>query len=253
MLELNQIAELRAQQSAAFTRELLADVLNEPAQSSLDASAGRLSLDLALLLYALESDRTEIRQCFRQAALHLSRDLAARQPPDPATHRSPCEAEMHINVIASFGTQDDRGRIAGLQPWQYRNPPYPEHAALARYLAALLPYVSGAPLDHAALDAVAAACETDNATKEDRLFLLPSVRGLAAVEARDARAWNLALAQRVAAHQDEARAGDVRLLPQGFICLGGMMLAKLGRDKGMACRATSDYLPLFLLDDEAPG
>ena len=31
-----------------------------------------------------------------------------------------------------------------------------------------------------------------------------------------------------------------------------MMLAKFGLDAELTCRAASDYLPLFLLDEEAP-
>ena len=255
MLKLNRISEDRARENAAATLDLLGRVLAVPVpgdplkRQGFHESAGRVSLKLGLLRYALESDPDVVRQLFRDAAAHLTRALVLRQPPDENTHRGPWEAEEWLNVAACFAKDPDRKAVAKLEPWQYRNPAHREHDALARYLLVLLRHLGGQPLDTAGLLEVIEACGAANAAKESRLFLLPAARGLLAVESQNLDDWNYALAQILSAHGREARSGDLKLLPGGFISFRALMLAKFGLDRGMVCRATSDYLPLALLGE----
>ena len=259
MLKLNGIPEDRARDYTEFTRDLLQQVLSEPAskdergQQSFHERAGRLSLTLGLLLYALEADAEEVRRLFRNAARHLVPALSLRQRPDPGIHWSPWEAEQFINVIVCFGEAADMKVIALLKPWQYRNPVHPEHDGLERYLAILLRYAGGAGVDADALAKVAKACETPSTTKDNHLFLLPATRGLASLAGEDEDNWNYAIVQLLSAHGREARRGDLKFLPDGFISFRALMLAKVGMDQDMECRADSEYLPLFLFEGREPA
>jgi hypothetical protein len=249
MLTLNQISEASSRDNASYARETLQTLVAGPRHANFNEIAGRLSLELGLYLYALEADEAEIRSCFTTAAQYLSLALAGRKQ-DSDADRSPYEAEQFVNVIVCFGNEADCRGIAALQPRQYRNPQHKQHEALAQYLATLLPQLGGGEPSAPALRAVLARCEARTASKEDRLFLAPSVRGLLAVVEEDESAWNLALAQLTAAHAEEARTGDFRLLPDGFVCFRALMLAKLGMDADLYCRAASEYLPVLLLADE---
>lgn len=256
MLKLNRIAEDRAKQNADHTWGLLNRVLSQrvgpeaESRQSYHESAGRLSLKLGSLLYALEANPEEIWNLFRQAAKNLAPALALRERPDPDTHRNPWEAELFINVIGCFGDDEEWAAVATLQRRQYCNPERQDRDAVVRYLETVLRYMGGDEIDTATLAEVVQACGRPAASKEERLFLLPSARGLAAVAAGDEDGWNHALAQIVAAHAREARSGDLKLLPDGFISFRALMLAKFGMDQEMECRAQSDYLPLFLLEYE---
>jgi hypothetical protein len=257
MLRLNGITEERALDNEEFTRDLLRQVLlksapeDREARQSFHESAGQLSLKLGLLSYALERDATEVIRLFEGAAKHLVPALALREPPDPDTHRSPWEAEQFINVIVCFGEGSSAlETIAQLKTGQYRNPLRKEHEALDQYLKVLLKFLGGGTIDVPALERVITACEAAKATKDDRLFLLPSARGLTAIAAEDEDQWNYSIARLLSAHGQEARKGDLKLLPDGLVSLRAMMLAKLGIDNEMECRAESDYLPLFLLEED---
>ncbi len=253
MLKLNRISEDRAREDADATRNLLQRVLarpipqNDQGLQALHESAGRVSLKLGLLGYALESAADSVRQLFQDAAAHLAPALALRRPPDADTHRGPWEAEEWLDVVACFGNDAGRRAVAKLEPWQYRNPSHPEHDALAGYLRILLPQLGGEPVDTSGLREVIEACGAANTAKESRLFLLPAASGLLAAESHNEDDWNYALARILSAHGREARSGDLQLLPSGFISFRALMLANLGRARGMVCRATSEYLPLFLL------
>ena len=247
MLKLNQIAEDSANESVGWMRQSLTRLYDE--SPDFHDSIGGLSLSLGLLLYALEGNDYEIRTRFHAAALHLSLELAQRPPPEPATHRSPYEAELFINVIACFGSAEDRRRVATLQTWQYRNPVRAEHAAQSGYLELLCPYLGGAGLDLKRLGEVVMACGRTVACKEDKRFLAPSAKGLMALETGREAEWNYAMAQVLSAHTREAQSGYFKLLPEGLLCFRALMLAKLGMDRGWDAAANSEYLPLHLLDD----
>ena len=214
--------------------------------------AGRLALKLGLLRYALEADDRVIRGRFREAAAHLTHALVLRPPAESDTHRRPWKAEQFVNVIGCFGSDAERSAVAALREWQYRAPVQAEHETIARYVRVLCGLLGGAPLDAPTLEAltgIADACDAPTAGREEYLYLLPTVRGLLAVHAGDADAWNYALARVVSAHGRDARSGDLELLPDGLVCLRGLLLAKRGLHAGLELRAASPYLPLFLLDE----
>ena len=252
MKELNAIPEDLARENAAFTRELLGDVLSDReaaarGDAAFHESAGELSLQLALFLTALEASRGEVVRMFEQAAAHLAPALALRRPPVEGEHRSPWQGEQWIDVVACWGDAAAIRAVAGLRPWQYRSPARPEHDALALYLGVLLRRLGGAPTDGDALRSVVAACDSGAATREDRLFLRPAASGLIAVEAADADGWNYALAQILSAHAQEAREGDLMRLADGFLSVRALLLAKLGLERGLTLRARSPYLRVDLL------
>lgn len=256
MLTLNQIEEKQAQDNLEWTRELLQEVRARPLSPDprqcqhFHETVGSLSLQLGLTAYALEREADEVHTYLCDAAEHLTQSLVLLAPPELDTHRNPWKAEQILDLVACFGSAQNRAAIAALRADQLRHPVRPEHDALARYLDVLRAHIAGARLDTAALSAVVLSCESPHATKEDRLFLQPGAQGLTALEAHDTASWNHALAQILTSHGQEARDGDLALLSDGFVCLRALMLAKLGVERGLSCHATSVYLPVFLFDLE---
>jgi hypothetical protein len=234
------IEQVRARQAVTFTR---------PQLRRHQETLGRQSMELGLMGYALDLPQDEVRAHFISAAKHLSLALAGRPAPEPDESRNPWEAEQFLNVIGAFGTPEVISRIGALGLWQVRNPPHAATEAVGRYLMALCPFLCGHELDKSALHDVLAACERGNANRDMRRFLLPASRGLLAANARDEEVWNEALAALAAAHAREAQTGDLQLLPAGLMSLRGLMLAKLGLDRGLTCRAVSEFLPVGLLEE----
>ncbi len=249
MLKLNRIAPARLQSRWREGGDELPQLQAlQAGEGGYDAELGELALELGLVGHAIQQDPAPVAAHLRLAARHLSQALALRDEPDPQTHRSPYQAETWLNVVGAFGTEADRLTCAALQAWQLRSPSHAQHQTQAHYLALLQAWFGGKAPDAVRLRAIVVQCEGARASREDRRFVQPACLGLDAVARHDAQAWNLSLAQLVAAHAEEARGGDFKLQAQGLICLRALMLARFGRDGAMQCSVASDYLPLWLLD-----
>ena len=208
-----------------------------------DAARGTLTLDLAIYRLAGGAEPVALRPLFRTAARHLARSLAA----GPAAAPDPWAAQDFLAVVGCFGNAEDRRQARRLDPARYHDPSNPRHDLICRTLGCLAQNLGGARLATAELRLVIAGCGAENASRAERLELLPLVRGLLAIEAKDAGGWNLALAQVTAAHAAEARWGAHRWRATGLVSLNGLMLLKRGLDAGLACRARSGYLPRGLV------
>jgi hypothetical protein len=257
MLKLNKIQEEQAREHLQWARGLLEELRAAPlpntdhAQQKYHENLGTQALQVGLFAYALEYDDSEVIQLLSQAAHHLARSLTLRMPTDPDTSRNPWQTEKFLNVIACFGNPADQSAMVALQVHQLCNPIRPHHEPLLQYLLAVRAGFSEAPFDAAAFSAVVKACDSPQASKDQRLFLLPAARGLLAVATENEDDWNYALAQILTSHGREARRGDLKLLADGFISLRALMLAKWGMDQGLSCHADSEYLPLHLLAENA--
>lgn len=76
---------------------------------------------------------------------------------------------------------------------------------------------------------------------------VPEVELLLALDAKDEKAWNVAITRHVAGHKKTALQGSYKRLNQGIIDLPGLMYAQLGTELGMRCTTISPYLPLYLV------
>lgn len=217
---------------------------------SADESAGRMEMTLAMAGHALAEDGASIVRYFAQSAGHLAAALARRAAPDEGEHRGPYEAELFLNVVGAFGDDNAWQLCARLRPEQLRWPAHAAHATQAMYLAQLQRVLGGELLDPAAVRQIEQHCASVQANREDRRFVQPALAGLAALERHDERAWNLALAQLVEAHAQEAMDGDFQAQPEGLVCMRALMLARLGLDADLACRIDSAYLPLYLFSQD---
>ncbi|MDC0008164.1 immunity 49 family protein [bacterium] len=87
-----------------------------------------------------------------------------------------------------------------------------------------------------------------NATKDVVTWVLPAVKGLQALISADALTLNAAVEELIKTHALHAQKDDFfSKSPNGFLCMPGLMLAKLGSEKKLACTVKSDYLPLQLI------
>lgn len=249
--QLNQIPEARLRKLWTTLPGQLANLLQRPVRlESADENAGRMALTLAMAGHALSEDGARIADYFALSAGHLAAALRQRPPAEEGDHRGPYESELFLDVVGAFGDDTARRLCAGLRPDQLRWPRHAMHETQAMYLTQLQRILAGDRLDPAAAQEIAMRCTSAQASREDRRFLRPSLEGLAAVERADERAWNVALAQLVEAHAEEATQGDFKFQPEGLVCMRALMLAGLGLDAGMDCGIDSPYLPIYLYDED---
>jgi hypothetical protein len=203
---------------------------------------GGLTLDLAIYRLAAGDAPAALLPLFRTSSRHLARSLTSA----PGAGPDPWAALDHLAVVSCFGNTEDRRTARRLDPALHCDAADPRHRAVGRVLGLLAGNIGGVRLDAAQLIQVAGDCEAANASRDEHLHLLPLIRGLLAVESKEPRGWNLALAQVTAAHAAEARWGDHRWRATGLIALTALMLLKRGLDARLACRVRSDYLPQAL-------
>lgn len=248
MALLNKITLERMRAAALLEAEWLEVLLQSPARSVREEdNAGRLALNLGFYHHVLDENSSTSRDYFVRAAAHCALALARRAAPGASEHRNIYDAELYLNAIGVFGSAHERRLCADLTRSQVSAPEHACDDAMAAYVGVLARHLGGAAPDQTTLDRVVQLCERVQASRLDRRYLLPSATGLLAVARKDAGAFNLAIAQLLSAHTQEAQKGDLRLLPQGLICMRAMMLAQCGRDAGLACSVASPYLPQQLL------
>ena len=202
---------------------------------------------MGLMLYQQERSPQEVYTYFARAGASLTQMHLVRRR-EVEEERRPRDFATTVHLVVCFGAAEYRRTLSQVQSWQYCMPRNPDDEALVGYLEMLQAYIAGAGLDQQMATRIEQHCLEDTAPQADRVFLLPKVRGLQAVQRRDADTWELALSDLVKAHAHEAQRGQYRLLPEGFICVSALMLTKLGEEAGMMCHITSPYLPLHLLE-----
>lgn len=255
MLKLNKIQEEQAREQLQWTRGLVEESLVAPVPSDARArqtyheNIGTNFLQVGLFAYALEYEGAEVVHFFRQSAEHLAISLTLRKPADPDVSLNPWQTEKFLNVVACFGNASEKAAMVSLQEHQLCNPIRAHHEPLVRYLLAARAGFGDAPFDAAAFSTVVTACDSPQASKDQRLFLQPAARALVAIATENEDDWNYALAQILTSHAREARHGDLKLLTDGFISLRALMLAKWGIDQGLSCHVDSPYLPHQLLPE----
>ncbi len=248
MTRLNLISTEMLQEEQAELAPELDEMLATPTLAADAADTiGGLALRLGLVGHALGNPAHEVAARFRCAARHLAAALSHRPEPGPDDFRDPFRAELWLDVIAAFGTTADRQRCAALEAGALRHPAHVETATQGAYLKLLQRAVAGLTPEPAAVRAVLKACDAPTASRDDRLGVLPCARGLDAIARRDARGLNEALAQRLAAHAEDALRGDFKRRFEGLVCLPALALAAIGQYAGLVTTVTSDYLPLQLL------
>jgi hypothetical protein len=256
-LKLNRVRDEVVRENLEYTLGRVRSLLAEPVSADpadrerYFHSLGRDSADAGLMLYQQEAPAREVRAHLARGGQCLLLGVLQRGRPAPGEYRGPWEFEKAVNLVVCFYTRPIRETAAFVQPWQYYYPPDANQERFVRYLEMLQGFISGTPFDPAVCRQIEAQCTSDTAPREDFVFLAAKLRGLRALEARDAPAWNQAIADLVRAHEGEARCGQYRRLPDGFLCLPALMLAQLGRERGLACSVKSPYLPLSLLEGPA--
>ncbi|XXT18669.1 Imm49 family immunity protein [Sorangium sp. So ce429] len=253
-LKLNKISDEIVKENLEHNLAKLSELTSRGPRSSqpsdLEAyfdAVGSRSRDIGLAMYQQERDQRDIRAHLAKAADFLIREHAVRPPPAPNTSRSPWYFKQAIELGICWGDVEKRKALTSIQPWQYRNPPHTEHDGLVEYLQLLLRFVTEQRVEPASCQPVELRFTSDTASKEEREELLPGARGLRGVAERAEDLWNEAIADLVKAHEVEAKKGEYKRSEEGFMCLPGLALAKLGMERGLTCRVRSIYLPLALL------
>jgi hypothetical protein len=209
----------------------------------------KLNFEVGVLLYQLEAQKEEIVSHLRSAAEYYVKFIPILPEPKESESRFVGEFEKAIDLVVCFGGKNLRRELAGIERWQYNFPEYDEYRIRADYLEVEKRFVGEGVLDEAELQRLEDHCSSDKASTEERKFVLPRIEGIKAIVRGDQVALNRAITDLIEAHKWEALRGEYRLMYEGLICLPGMMLAQLGRERNIATPMKSDYLPLQLLEE----
>ncbi|OJH36183.1 hypothetical protein BON30_34035 [Cystobacter ferrugineus] len=254
-MKLNKIPDNKIPKELEWQKDLLKELLakrpvsNDPAAlEKHHGSIGDSYREIGLLSYQQELSPKEIREYLSRAAQSLLHMHEVRKKPAPQEDRSPWLFQTTMALVVCFGQPSERDTAARILLHQYHNPPYAELNSLAGLLELYKPVLLGRSPDAAELARLLGACSSDTASKNEQGFVLPQLQALQSMEKKDAKGWEAALASLLKSHEAEAKRGEYKLLTDGFICLPALMLAQLGRERGMQCSLKSPYLPLFLLE-----
>jgi len=204
-------------------------------------------------LYYQKEQSADSRKYFKIAAEALSNEFYyVPAPTEGHQTRNPWAFIEAINIISSFGNNEDIARLCDVEESKYHN--YPEEQNkkdcqfLADYVSAAKSYLSTGTVDTSSLSNLVDAANLGKRTKEEQHFVVPVVKGLNALVKNDQSNWQAAVQESLDAHLKEVKTGEYRKNYRGFICMPGMMLLKLGQDKGWNADIDSLYLPLTLLE-----
>ena len=212
-------------------------------------SLGGYSFDIGACLYQQQSDLAEIQQQLQRAGGSLMNMHALRGEPKPNTSRNPWTYKKALNLVACFGTLEEQKLAGTISESAYRNPPRQDNETIATYVGVLGRFIATKDLETVLLEDLVENSSADNASKDIVTWVLPAVKGLQALILADEVALNAAIENLIKTHSHAAQKDDFySKAPNGFLCMPGLMLAKLGNEKNLACTVKSDYLPLQLLE-----
>ena len=182
----------------------------------------------------------------------LSRKLFYQKPPEIVEHtRTPWEYIEALELVISFGNENDLEILTKIEDIKFIHGT-PEEVEECKFLAytafALRAFLKSGSVESSLLTDLLALSESKNVNREEKHFIVPVVHGLKALLEKDKDAWDASVQEALDAHLKEVKSGDYRDNVDGFICMPGMMLIKLGADKGWQSTIDSLYLPKQLME-----
>ena len=84
-------------------------------------------------------------------------------------------------------------------------------------------------------------------SRDVNIYAIPVAEGFIALNSNNQELWSEAIAKTLENHVSETKTGELKTDYEGFICLSGLALIKLGLDKGWRAHIDSPYLPTALM------
>ena len=214
----------------------------------------RNSEELGYIYYQQEQPEEAVRY-FRLCAEAAAAYYTHKPTPSsgPAGARSPWPFYELLCVAIAFGSADDQLAFCRVEEIIYFNQDKEEnrvhHQYVADAIALLKDVISDRPVAEESLKALLEATNHPKRNKDEQRFVAPVVRGIIALLQGDKDAWDKAVQLCLDCHLSEVKSGDYRMKKNGFICMPGMALIKMGLAKGWKTDIDSLYLPLALLEE----
>ena len=203
-------------------------------------------------IYYQQEEEKQSSMHLKLAAEAAANDLFLQDLPEIIEHtRTPWIYIKAIELAVSFGNENDLKTLTKIEDIKFIHGT-PEHVAKCQLLAytafALRAFLKSGSVESSLLTDLVALSESKNVNREEKHFIVPVVHGLKALLEEDKDAWEASVQEALDAHLKEVKSGDYRDDIDGFICMPGMMLIKLGADKGWQSTIDSLYLPKQLME-----
>lgn len=203
-------------------------------------------------IYYQQEDASKSRKYLKLASEALANEIFHEEKPQIIEHtRTPWIYIKAIELAVSFGNKYDIDLLTSIEDIKFIHGT-PEHVAKCKLLAytafALRAFLKSGSIESSLLTDLVALSESKNVNREEKHFIVPVVHGLQALLEEDKNAWDASVQEALDAHLKEVKSGDYRDDVDGFICMPGMMLIKLGADKGWQSTIDSLYLPKQLME-----
>jgi hypothetical protein len=214
-------------------------------------------LDAGLRLYQLERNHDEVAAHLHSAARHAIAYFQLLQKPSESEMRQFSQFEQLLNLLICFGTAEMRNAAGGIPKEIYHfttgshykesYAPSPPEEGIIEYLEILKNVAGGKHWDESAYQHAQMMCRDEKATRRERVVTLAKLGAVWAEVHGNSDIWNQKITEIVTEHKQVAMRGDWKHDINAFICLPGLAMAQLGRQRGLTCALQSPYLPLDLL------
>ncbi|MAD47326.1 MAG: hypothetical protein CMI02_05190 [Oceanospirillaceae bacterium] len=254
-LNLNKIKE--AYQDKVLERgfkvfdKFFSDYESDKTKVDITTRISEYSKNLGFIFYQQE-DNDRSRRYLKIAAEASAYELFYQEPPQIIEHtRTPWEYIEALEIVTSFGSMEDLNMLLDVDEIKFFHGTA-EELEECQFLADtafwLREYLSNETLEKGLIDKLIKLSVSKRIGREEKHFVVPLVNGLKALVEDDRNSWNASIQQALDAHLKEIKSGDYRDDIQGFICMPGMMLIKLGANKGWHTDIDSLYLPKQLME-----
>src|SRR5215475_10192887 len=152
-----------------------------------------LYFEVGALQYQQEAPKEEVISHLRSAAEYYVRFFPIRPEPEELDSRFVGTFETAIDSLVCFGEKDLRRKLSGIERWQYNFPEHDAYRIRADYLEVEKRFVGDGVLNEAELQRLEDYCSSDRASKEERKFVLPKIKGIKAIVSGDQDALNRAI------------------------------------------------------------
>ena len=256
MLNLNKIKQEwladDLNRATRVTNKFYPQYLEAPQEVNFSEKIAKQSANLGYINYQQEQSGEAIN-FFQRSADAATAWFCHEALPEPGRSRQPWQFLQYFYIVIAFGSEKDQHSFSQVDENIYFYQEDAENKAFHQYVADVVAFfkdiVAGQPVSADRVQALIEASNQTKRNKDEQSFVVPVVNGMVALLQENKGAWCEAVQSCLDRHLKQVKSGDYRDDIEGFICMPGMALIKMGTAKGWKTDIDSLYLPLALLKE----